>query len=239
MVSETTQPNIPCDNVARDGVGCSDTQSDTTELASDGPLTEIVATVEAGVERVLVAFDEKIRYDRGQQTQLDRLHAELQEHRADLLAKATRPLAYGMIRIHSDIERLRSALSQEEAEEEQMSERFVKMLDALKEDVELELEKHGILAIRDDCREVDPKRQRVVRRVLVGDRELDGVVDLSINCGFEQGDYILVKQSVSAFKFDPTFNEESTDHDAERPTERGRCIGTVTTAPKPNDDRES
>ena len=231
MVSENTQPaDILSDSVAQDGDERHDTPRDTVGLESDLALPQVVKTVEAGIERLLEAFDEKIRYDQSQQSQLDRLHAELQEHRADLLAKATRPLAYGMIRIHNDIERLRSALSQEEAEEEQMSQRFVEMLGALKEDVELELGKHGILTIRDDCREVDPKRQRVVRRVLVGERDLDGVVEMSINCGFEQGEYILTKESVSAFKFDPALNGEDADREAERSKADGQGIGTV---PKP------
>ena len=95
-----------------------------------------------------------------------------------------------------------------------MSSRFIKLLRTLREDVELELEKHGIAAIRDDRREVDPRRQRVVRRTLVGEPELDGVVEASISSGFEQGEYVLVKESVSAYKFDPTFNEGG-DEEAE------------------------
>lgn len=180
----------------------------------DPLLARIEKTMDGGVGRVLAAFDEKLRYDQAQQTQLDRLHAELQEYRSDLLAKATRPLVYGMIRIHSDIGRLCSALCQEEEMAEERASRTIELLRSLREDVELELGKHGVVPIRDDRGEVDSRRQRVLRRTLVGEPELDGVVETSIQPGFEQGEYILVKESVSAYKFDPSFSEDEEAKDS-------------------------
>lgn len=206
--AETT--DIPSRNAADGCVAGCDSASPRVELGSDAAVTQIAEAVEAGVGRVLQAFDEKLRYDTTQQAQLDRLHAELQEHRSDLLAKATRPLVYGMIRIHGDIGRVCSALRDQEkpiGEDGRMSLRFIELLNALSEDVELELEKHGVVTTRADQVVVDPKRQRVVSRTLVGEPELDGVVEASIKPGFEQGEYVLVKESVAVFKFDPTFNE--------------------------------
>lgn len=212
MATEETQPaEVSCGNNSLDATEDSSFQRDKGGLGSDIILSQITKMVEAGIKRVLAAFDEKLRYDQTQKTQLDLLHAELLEHRTDLLAKATRPFAYGMIRIHGDIGRLYSALSQEETAEAQTSQRFLKYLDDLREDVELELEKHGIMTFRRELREVDPKCQRVVRRTLVEEPELDGVVHASISPGFEQGEYILVKEGVSVYKFSATFNGREGD----------------------------
>ena len=67
---------------------------------------DVAAQVDAGVERILRVFDEKLRYDASKQQAVDRLYSELQEHRSDLVGQVVRPFVLGMIRQYAEIGRI-------------------------------------------------------------------------------------------------------------------------------------
>lgn len=97
------------------------TPATTPAMPSGGADTEadapgrVVAAVNASTDRILRAFDEKIRYDTTKQQAIDRQHAELVDHRRDLVAQAAAPFVFGMIHHHAEIEKLIVAVREESA----------------------------------------------------------------------------------------------------------------------------
>lgn len=90
--------------VAASADDCAELRSGLSEAVGSQlqPLRESLA----GLQR---QFDQKIMLDQVRQQQLDKLHAEVQEHRADLLLKTLQPMAVDLIRLADDISRLATA----------------------------------------------------------------------------------------------------------------------------------
>lgn len=176
--------------------------SDPNPPALPDALVRVESAIETGVERVLDVFERKLAYDATKQLQVDRLHAELQEHRAGLVNRAARPIVHGMIRLHDGIGKLTASLRSKSAEE-LSPERFFALLDGLQEDVEIVLEQNGIGAYRQPAGTFDPRRQRALRTVVTHDSQLAGQVAETLRPGFEQGFEILEKERVAVYEFQP------------------------------------
>jgi len=166
---------------------------------------DFVATLAAGVDRILRAFDEKLRYDESKQQVIDRQHDELVGHRADLVAQAARPFIYGMIHHHAEIGKLLAAVRDEPAVE-MSSAKVCELFESLLEDVEDVLSENGVAAYRAEVSEpFDPARQTVVGRALTTtDEERSGTVAACLGPGFERDGRILVKARVSAYRYEPS-----------------------------------
>lgn len=164
-------------------------------------LAALERLVNEGVRRVLESFDAKLAYDATKQQQIDTLHEELQQHRSDLLARATRPLVLGIIRLHDDIGKLRTALQGKDAGE-MTPQRMLDLLQGVQEDVEVLLRQNGIAAYRGPAGDFDPRRQRLVGKVATPDAGLANRVAESVRPGFEQGQEIIEKERVRAYEHD-------------------------------------
>lgn len=173
---------------------------------------QLVATVNAGVDRILRAFDEKIRYDESKQQAIDRQHEELLGHRADLVARAAGPFIYGMIHHHAQVGRLLSAVSKEAATE-LASAKVCELLDSLQEDVEQVLDENGVTPYRAEVSaRFDPARQTVVGEALPTDDETrSGTIAACLGPGFERDGRILHKARVSVYRFEVSPRADSRD----------------------------
>ena len=170
--------------------------------AEDVP-ADVAAKIDEGVNRILEAFEEKLKYDAAKQQAVDRLYDELQGHRADLVGQAARPFIFGMIRHHTEIGKLVTAIRDAPAEE-MSSAKFCQLLESLLEDVEHVLGENGVMAYRAEVSgPFDPVRQTVVGVVPTTDEERSGTVADCRGPGFEHGDRILVKARVSRYGIQP------------------------------------
>ena len=166
--------------------------------------TDLPARIDAGVARILQAFEEKLKYDASKQQAVDRLYSELQGHRAGLVEKAARPFIFGMIRHHAEIGKLLAGLR--DAPEDQLSPvKFGRLLESLQEDVEEVLAENGVAAYRAEVSQrFDPVRQTVVgEAVPTTDEARSGTVAACLGPGFEHEGRILVKARVSAYRSRP------------------------------------
>jgi molecular chaperone GrpE (heat shock protein) len=157
--------------------------------------------LEAGLSQVLNAFEQKIAFDATKQQQIDRLHAELQEYRTDLIAKTKRPLVNGLIRLHDDIGRLLEGLKSKPLEQLE-PEQFLKAIGGIQEDIEILLDQNGVTAFRESTEEFQPRRQRAVKNQPTTDEKLVGQIIERLKPGFEQGNEIIQKERVSVYVFD-------------------------------------
>ncbi len=161
-------------------------------------LEPLQATMTRGFADLLRAFEDKIAYDHSKERQIDRLHAELQEHKRDLVAKIKRPLIQGLVRLHDDLGKVVAALGRRPAEE-LTPERFFNAFDGFADDVELLLGQHGIEAYSAPGEEFDPRRQTALRTESTDDSDLVGTIAARLRPGFSEGETLLQKERVAVY----------------------------------------
>ncbi len=155
-------------------------------------------TVASHCSELLKAFERKLALDSFKEEQIRELHNELQSYKADLLAKAIRPLVMGMIRLHEDMGKM-VEFFQKSDEDKLERERVLRNFEGLREDIVEVLNQNGIIAYRESGEEFNLRRQRVLRKVPTSDPSLVGRVAEPLRYGFEQGDMIIQKEAVAVY----------------------------------------
>jgi molecular chaperone GrpE len=168
------------------------------DTAGSASVAQMIGVVEAGLARIESALESRHALDRFREAQVDRLHAELQDHRNDLVGKAVHPVFQSMIRLHDDFGKVLDALGKEEPGALTVD-RVVGLLRGFRDDVELALDQHGVTTFRSLTEEFDPRRQTVVRKIETEKPDAVGRVADSVNPGFESADAVLKKERVAVF----------------------------------------
>ena len=154
-----------------------------------------------GFSEVLEAFERRLAYDEHKERQIDRLHSELQEYKADLLAKALRPIFSALIRLHDDIDKMIGGLKMRPPEEVTV-ERMFKVVQDFHEDIEILLRDHGVEAYQDYelGDEFNGRRQQAAGLVATDDAERQGRIAERLRPGFQYGQTVLQKERVKVFR---------------------------------------
>jgi molecular chaperone GrpE len=161
-------------------------------------LDEFQRVVTDGFERVRATLEENHALDRFREGQIERLHAELQAYKADLVGKAVRPVLQSLIRLHDDLGKVIEALRA--ADPTTLDpQRMLVLLQGFHEDVELALDHNGVSAFRTTGEDFDPRRQKAVRTVDVAEPVNVGKIAARVRPGFEQGEAILEKERVAVY----------------------------------------
>jgi molecular chaperone GrpE len=153
-------------------------------------------SVETG--RILQAFGDKLAFDAFKEAQVERLHAELQQHREGMLQQATRPLLNAVIRLHDDLGKVVASLRQRPAEEI-TPERTFRVLDGFREDLELLLSRHGVEPFDPLDDVFDPRLHTALRTVHTDEPDRAGRIAERLRPGFSQGEALLQKARVAVF----------------------------------------
>ena len=182
-----------------------DTQPDGSEPNGRRSAThaDIATRIDDALRQILQAFEEKLKYDASKQQTVDRLYAELQGHRANLVAQAARPFIFGMIHHHAVIAKLLAGVRTETPDRLSPA-RFLTLLESLQADVEEVLAENGVAAYRAEPFEpFDRARQTVVGKPMpTTEEQRAGTIAACLGPGFEHQGRILVKARVSAYKYE-------------------------------------
>lgn len=165
---------------------------------ADDTATRVAGIVEAGVARIEGVLESKHALDCFREAQVDRLHAELQDYRNDLVGKVVRPVFRSMIRLHDDIGKVLDALGRDELEA-LSAERMLGLLRGFRDDIEIALDQHGVTTFRLPTEEFDPRRQTVARTIKTDEPARVGHIAGRVNPGFESGDAVLQKERVAVY----------------------------------------
>jgi molecular chaperone GrpE len=163
---------------------------------------DIRSQLEDMERRILEAFERKLAFDQSKEKQIDRLHAELQGHRTDLVGKAVKPVLQSLIRMHDDFGKVLDALDREDPALI-TAERLLKLLKGFRDDVELALNHNGVQAFAAETEVFDPRRQRVLRAVETTEQSQVGHLAARLRPGFELDGAILEKERVAVFALKP------------------------------------
>jgi molecular chaperone GrpE len=186
-----------------DVVPASATTSDTPSPVGEpdallAAVQRLEAQVSAESARVLQAFGEKLAFDAFKEAQVERLHAEVQQHREGLLERATRPLLNAVIRMHDDLGKATASL-RARPPGEITPECTFRLLDGFREDLELLLSQHGVELFDPPGDLFDPRLHTALRTVATADPALAGRIAERLRPGFSHGDALLQKARVAVF----------------------------------------
>ena len=156
---------------------------------------DVMAGVEAGAERLLRAFEEKLAFDRFKEEQIAKLHSELQSYRSDLVGRTARPFIQALIRIHDEIGKSLDALRKADPVTLDPA-RFFKLLESFQDEVVILLDQNGVEAFREAGATFNPRTQRALRTVRTPDQAAAGRILEQRLPGFRQGEQILEKERV-------------------------------------------
>jgi molecular chaperone GrpE len=137
-------------------------------------------------------FDREVRAEANRERIVDRLHAELQEYKQDLLLKMQRPMFVDLIQLHDDVGKMAAAVAPDADE-------FRGTLASIQTALEDVLYRQGVEPFRAEGDAFDPRRQRAVATVPTADAALAKTLAARIRPGFQSGDKVIRPEVVSVY----------------------------------------
>ncbi|MGO9463005.1 MAG: nucleotide exchange factor GrpE [Isosphaeraceae bacterium] len=145
-------------------------------------------------------FEREQRAEAARERVVDRLHAELQEYKQDLLLKVQRPIFIDLIQLHDDIGKMIEARSADDALAHPAG-TFREVLESLQTAIEDILYRQGVEPFIREGTDFDPRRQRAVSTVPTDDPALGKTVAARLRKGFEAGDKVIRPEIVTVYAF--------------------------------------
>lgn len=140
-------------------------------------------------------FDRDGRAEANREKVVDRLHAELQEYKQDLLLNTLRPVFVDLIQLHDDMGKVPS--SEPEATPEVT--RLVGLMEGFRQGIEDILYRQGVEPFEGEGETFDPRRQRAVATVPTDDPALNKAIAARLRRGFVAGERVIRPEIVSVY----------------------------------------
>ena len=147
------------------------------------------------LDGLLALFDREVRAEATREKVVDRLHAELQEYKQDLLLNVLRPMFVDLIQFHDNIGKMVAA--QTIGEENGEARRLLDLMRDFQQEIEDILYRQGVEPFQADGETFDPKRQRAVATVPTDDPGLAKTIAARLRKGFQAGEKIIRPEIVS------------------------------------------
>jgi molecular chaperone GrpE len=170
-------------------------------------LLQAVSRVREQLDRRLdslqALFEREQRAEAARERVVDRLHAELQEYKQDLLMKVQRPIFIDLIQLHDDIGKLFEAQPADDAGVTRAS-AVRDILESIRTGIEDILYRQGVEPFASDGTDFDPRRQRAVSTVPTDNPALGKTVAIRLRKGFHAGEKVIRPEIVSVYAFRQT-----------------------------------
>ncbi len=167
---------------------------------STGAILQAISGLGNQLEQRLIGlqtlFDREIRAEATRERIVDRLHAELQDYKQDLLLKIQRPMFVDLIQLHDDIGKMIDAQSNDDADR---SAGVKDLLGSIRTGIEDILYRQGVEPFTADGDEFDPRRQRSVTTVPTEEPERNKTIANRLRPGFQSGDRIIRPEIVAVY----------------------------------------
>jgi molecular chaperone GrpE len=142
-------------------------------------------------------FEREIRAEATREKVVDRLHAELQEYKQDLLLNVLRPVFVDLIQLHDDIGKMLAARSTGEGEGEGEVRRLLDIMQGYQQGIEDILYRQGVEPYTQEGDTFDPRRQRAVATVPTDDPSLAKTIAVRHRKGFQtQGGERMIRPEI-------------------------------------------
>lgn len=168
------------------------------EVDSPSPILSAVEGLGIAIGRKIdalqAAIDREGRAEANREKVVDRLHAELQEYKNDLLRSLLRPVFIDLIQLHDDIGKV--VATQASGED---SGRLIDLLRGFQQGVEDILYRQGVETFEADGDAFDPRRQRAFATRPTDDPALNKQVAARLRKGFRSGEKVIRPEIVSVY----------------------------------------
>lgn len=158
-------------------------------------MAELGASLGRRIDALAAAFDREVRAESTREKVVDRLHAELQDYKNDLLLKVMRPVFVDLIQLHDDIGKIVAA----QAEPSEESARLLELMGGFRQGIEDILYRQGVEPFTQDDDAFDPRRQRAFSTVPTDDPDQVKRVAARLRKGFRVGDKVIRPEIVSVY----------------------------------------
>jgi molecular chaperone GrpE len=172
--------------------------SSSSERSLQNALAEMGEDLVRRIEALRSSFDREIRAESSRERVLDRLHAELQDYKQDLLLKVQRPIFIDLIQLHDDVGKMMVARAG--AEPDRNDPAVLRgILESIQTGIEDILYRQGVEPFSLETNEFDPRRQRAISTSATDQPALNKAVAARIRKGFAAGDKLIRPELVSVF----------------------------------------
>ncbi len=197
------QPEIQSDVLTSEETVERDSERSVSASDLRAAIDRIAAALGGRIEALQVQFEREIRAEATREKVVDRLHAELQEYKRDLLLSMLRPIFLDLIQLHDDIGKTIEALAT--GPENAPARSWPEVLDGIRQGIEDILYRQGVepFSGEGDSETFDPKRQRAVSAIPTEDATRDRFVAIRHRKGFVSGERIIRPEIVSVYTFKP------------------------------------
>jgi molecular chaperone GrpE len=171
------------------------------ERTDPGRTLEAIASLGTTLERRLDAlqtlFEREIRAEETREKVVDRLHAELQEYKQDMLLNVLRPVFIDLIQFHDNIGKM--VATQPVAAENAEAQQLLNALRGFQQEIEDILYRQGVEPFQEEGDAFDPRRQRAATTVPTDDPALVKTIAARLRKGFKAGEKVIRPEVVSVF----------------------------------------
>jgi len=150
-------------------------------------------------------LEREVRAEATRERVIDRLHAELQEYKQDLLLKIQRPIFVDLIQLHDDVGKMIEARSSADAGDLQAGS-VRGILESIQTAVEDILYRQGVEPFALEGNEFDPRKQRAISTLATEDPALSKTVAARLRKGFVAGEKLIRPEIVTVFTLRPASN---------------------------------
>jgi molecular chaperone GrpE len=160
-----------------------------------GAVAALRETLGKRLDALTSAFEREIRAEATREKVVDRLHAELQEYKNDLLLNVLRPVFVDLIQLHDDIGKIVS--SQPGPSDD--AGRLLDLMRGFQQGIEDILYRQGVEPFTLDDDAFDPRRQRAFSTVPTEEPDLNKRVANRLRKGFRSGEKVIRPEIVSVY----------------------------------------
>ena len=147
-------------------------------------------------------FLQKIQTDAHKQTLFDEMHAELQQHKNNLLEALTRPIEEDVIRLIDDIEKSMEAYRTRQFTADNYR-RMFSLFEGVKTDLVDLLYRAGIEPFTQEGNSVEVGRQKIIATLPTEKKRLDKKVAARHARGWEKNGKVIRQERVSVYLYQP------------------------------------
>ena len=170
------------------------------------PLVEAVMGLGERLTRRLdslqALLEREQRAETSRERVVDRLHAELQEYKQDLLLKVQRPIFVDLIQLHDDLGKMIETRAPADAEPERTA-ALRGTLESIQTAIEDILYRQGVEPFSVEGCAFDPRRQRAVSTMATEDSRLNKTIAARLRAGFQAGEKMIRPEIVSVYTVRP------------------------------------
>jgi molecular chaperone GrpE len=154
------------------------------------------------LDAIQAALERDARAEATRERVVDRLHAELQEYKQDLLLKVQRPIFIDLIQLHDDIGKMLEARTSGDAELDR-SLALRGILESIQVAIEDILYRQGVEPFTAEGDAFDPRRQRAIATATTDDPALNKMIAARLRKGFQAGEKLIRPEIISVYTFRP------------------------------------